>query len=130
MIKFSRFVSAAAISLGFLSTPPSPAAEFELVGREVVRMMQNGHYARLPFNENLSARFLERYLSTFDGEKTYFLKTEVADFKRQYERNLHNHISTKSVMPIVEEIFEIYKSRVTAQVAYAHELLEKNEFDF
>ncbi|MGY8658832.1 MAG: carboxy terminal-processing peptidase [Verrucomicrobiales bacterium] len=130
MIKFSRFVSAAAISLGFLSTTPSPAAEFELVGREVVRMMQNGHYARLPFNENLSARFLERYLSTFDGEKTYFLKTEVADFKRQYERNLHNHISTKSVMPIVEEIFEIYKSRVTAQVAYVHELLEKNEFDF
>ena len=130
MIKFPRFISAAAIALGFLSTAPGSSAEFELVGRELVRMMQNGHYARLPFNENLSARFLERYLTTLDGEKNYFLAAEVADFKRQHERNLHDHISTRTVMPIAKSIFEIYKSRVEARVAHARDLLEKNEFDF
>lgn len=130
MIKFPRFFTAAAIGLGVFSPTVGQGAEFELVGRELVRLMQNGHYARLPFNENLSTRFLERYLTTLDGEKTYFLASEVARFKREHERDLHDHISTKSVMPIAKEIFEVYRSRVSARVAHANALLEKNEFDF
>lgn len=130
MIKLSRFASTAALLLGIFLSAPAPAAEFELVGREMTRLLQNGHYARLAFNEDLSARFLERYLDTLDGEKTYFLASEVADFKRQHERSLHDHISTKTVMPIAEGIFEIYRSRVAGRVSYVRELIERDEFDF
>lgn len=109
---------------------PVRSAELELVGREMVRMLQNGHYARLPFNEAMSARFFERYLTTLDGGRIYFLQDEVADFRRRYERNLHDLISTKAVMPMAKEVFEAYRDRVVERVAFSRGLLEADEFSF
>ena len=79
MIKIHKLTSAIVIALGLFSAAPAPAANLELVGRELMRMLQDSHYARLPFNEELSARFLERYLATLDGDKIYFLESEVLE---------------------------------------------------
>ena len=34
----------------------------DIVALEMTRILQNEHYARMPFNEELSERFLERFL--------------------------------------------------------------------
>jgi carboxyl-terminal processing protease len=109
---------------------PAKAAELELVGREMVRMLQNSHYARLPFNEKLSARFLERYLAELDGERVYFLQKEVVSFRRRYERRLHNLIAVKKVMPVAKEIYDRYRERVLTRVQFSRKYLEAGKFDF
>lgn len=106
----------------------SKSAELELVGREMVRMLQDEHYARLPFNEKMSARFLERYLTALDGERVYFLQPEVASFRRRYQRRLHDLISTKSVMPAAKEIYDLYRRRVLARVQFSRKYLEAGTF--
>ncbi len=94
------------------------------------RLLQSVHYARLPFNEDLSERFLELYLDTLDGDKTYFLASEVEDFRRRYSRSLHDRLSTRTFMPIAEGLFEVYRTRVTGRVSYVRQLLELDHFDF
>ena len=130
MIKIPKFTSAIALALGLFSAGPAPAADLELVGRELARMLQDSHYARLPFNEELSARFLERYLTTLDGDKLYFFESEILEIKRRYERRLHDAISTRSVMPIARRIFKVYKNRVESRVLYSRYLLKTQEFPF
>lgn len=115
---------------GIFSAAPARGADFELVGRELVRMLQNSHYARLPFNEDLSRRFLERYFDSLDENKIYFLDHEVVDFKRRYERMLHDRISTKSIMPVAKRIHNVYRGRVTDRVTYVKYLLAAKEFSF
>lgn len=111
--------------LCLVTSPSSRAAELDLVGREMVRMLQNGHYARLPFNEDLSSRFLERYLNGLDENRLYFLKSEVTGFQRRYGRRLHDLISTRQAMPVAAEIFERYQRRVAKRVKYSQILLEQ-----
>lgn len=130
MISLSRFFHSVSLVLFFLTVLPSRAAEFDLVGREMIRILQNGHYARLPFNEELSARFFERYLETLDGDRVYFLASEVDEFKRRYERSLHDRLSTRTFMPIARGLYEVYRSRVSGRVSYVAELLERGQFDF
>lgn len=130
MIRTPRISPAIALALGMFAAAPAPAADLELVGRELIRMLQDGHYARLPFNEKLSARFLERYLATLDGDRLYFLEGEVLEIRRRYERTLHDAISTRTAMPVAKSIFEIYKDRVAARVVYAKYLLATQEFPF
>jgi carboxyl-terminal processing protease len=130
MLNFRILTTVVALAAGIFSAAPARGADFELVGRELARMLQNGHYARLAFNEDLSSRFLERYLDSLDGNKIYFLDREVADFKRRYERVLHDRISTKSIMPVAKSIHEVYRGRVTAQVTYVKYLLTTKEFPF
>ncbi len=130
MLNFRKFTTVVALAAGIFFAAPARGADFELVGRELARMLQNGHYARLAFNEDLSSRFLERYLDSLDGNKIYFLDREVADFKRRYERVLHDRISTKSIMPVAKSIHEVYRGRVTARVTYVKYLLTTKEFPF
>ena len=130
MFKLPKFLTTLAIAASFLPVFPVHGADFELVGRELTRMLQNGHYARMPFNEDLSARFLERYLNSLDPSKLYFVESEVAEFERQYGRSLHDRISTKTIMPVAKSIYEIYQGRVTARVGYVKYLLESGEFEF
>lgn len=104
------------------------SAELELVGREMVRMLQDKHYARLAFNEKLSARFLERYLTALDGERVYFLQPEVASCRRRYQRRLHDLISMKAVMPAAKEIYDLYRRRVLDRVQFSRKYLEVGTF--
>lgn len=108
----------------------APAADFELVGLEMTRLLQNGHYARLPFDERMSERFLTLYLDSLDREKIYFLEGDVAEFHRRYDRILHDLISAKQVMPVAKGIFEIYRNRVAERVAFVKEELSKGDFEF
>jgi carboxyl-terminal processing protease len=130
MLNFRKLTTVVALAAGIFSAAPARGADFELVGRELVRMLQNGHYARLAFNEDLSRRFLERYLDSLDEDKIYFLDREVAEYKRRYERVLHDRISTKSIMPVAKSIHDVYRGRVTARVTYVKYLLLTKEFSF
>ena len=130
MLIFRKLATAVIFAAGIFFPAPIHGADFELVGRELARMLQNGHYARLAFNEDLSRRFLERYLDSLDGNKIYFLEREVTEMKRRYERVLHDRISTKSIMPVANNIHEIYRGRVMARVAYVKDLLASKEFTF
>ena len=130
MTKFRKLTTALAIVTGFFSPVSLHGADFELVGRELARMLQNGHYARLAFNEDLSSRFLERYLDSLDGNKNYFLDQEVVEMKRRYERVLHDRISTKTIMPVAKSIHDIFRGRVIERVAYVRNLLATKEFSF
>lgn len=130
MFRFFRFIGSVFLCLSPWPLGVSLAAEFDLVGREMSRVLQNDHYARLPFNEELSARFFERYLRMLDEDKVYFLASEVEDLRSRYGRNLHDHLSTRTFMPIAREFFEVYRSRVFGRVSYVKALLELDSFDF
>lgn len=118
------------MAMSFLIPAKAVAADFELVGLEMTRLLQNGHYARLPFDERMSGRFLKLYLDTIDGERCYFLEAEVADFRKTYERVLHDLITAKEVMPVATGIFEIYRGRVAERVKFVEEQLEAGNFKF
>ena len=130
MIKFFRFAAAPLMAMSCLIPAKTAAADLELVGLEMTRLLQNGHYARLPFDERMSGRFLTLYLEAIDGERCYFLEAEVVDFRKTYERVLHDLITAKEVMPVATGIFEIYRGRVAERVKFVEEQLEAGDFKF
>jgi carboxyl-terminal processing protease len=52
-------------------------------------MLQNSHFARLPFNEELSKRFLDDYLKSLDFQRLYFTQQDVDRFSAEYGERLH-----------------------------------------
>jgi len=118
------------MAMSCLIPAKAPAADFELVGLEMTRLLQNGHYARLPFDEKMSERFLTLYLDTIDSERCYFLEAEIADFRKSYDRVLHDMITAKEAMPVATGIFEIYHGRVAERVKFVKEQLAADDFKF
>jgi len=118
------------LALGLSTAMPTRAADFDLVGREMSRMLQNGHYARLPFNAKLGARIFDDFLDSLDPERVFFTAKDVSGFSRSYRRSLHLALLEGRAMGIANEIYGVYQERVRDRMVLAQALLKENHFTF
>ena len=93
-------------------------------------MLQNSHFARLPFNAELSQRFLDDYLKDLDSQRLYFTREDVDGFNAKYGDQLHTLLLHGNSMPVATEIYRIFQKRVEERVALAEKLLKGADFDF
>jgi carboxyl-terminal processing protease len=105
-------------------------ADFNEVGRQMAIMLQNSHFARLPFNAELSQRFLDDYLKDLDFQRLYFTQEDVDGFNAKYGDKLHTLLLHGNSVPAANEIYQVFESRVEERVALAEKLLKDGEFDF
>lgn len=106
------------------------AADFNVVGSEMSRILQNGHYARMPFDDDLSQRIFDDYLSDLDPARMYFEADDVKKLRAKYGTELDDLLLSKQSMIAAVEIFETYRERVKERQGMVKGLLEKHEFRF
>jgi len=105
-------------------------ADFNKVGAQMSKMLQNSHFARLPYDAALSRRFLNDYLISLDNQRLYFTQADVRQFEEKYAERLHTMLLRGSGMEPATEIYNLFRKRVAERVAFTEELIKKNEFDF
>lgn len=103
--------------------------DFNEVGKQMVIMLRNSHYERFEFDEKLAARFFDTYIKTLDGNKLYFLTSDIEVLREKYGAKLHQLIQDKEGMIAAQEIYSVFKARANARIDYAQQLL-KNEDEF
>ncbi len=99
----------------------SPQPEQAIVCREVVRHLQRSHYRRLPFNDRLSSKVFDRYLSDIDPEKMYFFSSDIAEFEK-YRYALDDSIQNGGLEPAYI-IFNRYRKRIADRLDFVLKLL-------
>lgn len=119
-------VTVAALS----SSACAQKADFNEVGRQMAIMLQNSHFARLPFNAKLSQQFLEDYLRDLDYNRTYFTQQDVTRFKNAYGDKLHSMLLQNESMTAAKDIYETFQKRVETRVEDAKALLSSGDIDF
>jgi carboxyl-terminal processing protease len=120
----------AAAALASFSPLNAQQADFNEVGRQMSIMLQNSHFARLPFDEALGRRFLDDYLKDLDFQRLYFTQEDVDRFDEAYGSQMHSLILQGKSMEAATTIYEIFKQRVCARVEQTGKLLNGNDFDF
>ena len=127
-----RFREAAcAVAVAVISNSAvAQQADFNEVGRQMAIMLQNSHFARLPFNAELSQRFLDDYLKDLDFQRLYFTQEDVEGFNLKYGDNLHTLLLHGNSMPAATEIYGRFKKRVEERVELTESLLKSENFEF
>ena len=105
-------------------------ADFNEVGRQMAIMLQNSHFARLPFNAELSQRFLDDYLKDLDSQRLYFTQEDVDALKTKFGNELHTLLLHGNSIPAASEIYRLFEKRVEERVELTEKLLKGPEFDF
>lgn len=129
-ISWFRKAAGTALLAAISCSAMAQKADFNEVGRQMAIMLQNSHFARLPFNEELSKRFLTDYLGDLDSQKLYFTQEDVNWLNAKYGDKLHTLLLQGNCMPVATEIYLLFKKRVQARVAQTQELLDGPDFDF
>ncbi|MEK6230429.1 MAG: PDZ domain-containing protein, partial [Luteolibacter sp.] len=119
-----------AITLVAISNPAcAQRADFNEVGRQMAIMLQNSHFARLPYNAELSQKFFDDFLKDLDHQKLYFTQRDVDGFQKKYGGRLHTLLLQGNSMDAATEIYGVFRVRVSERVAQAQELLD-GDFEF
>jgi carboxyl-terminal processing protease len=97
------------------------------ISRRVTRIIEDLHYSRPRVDNSFSSAILDRYLDTLDGNRLYFLSSDISSFGR-YRYELDNRARDGELDPVFE-IFNLFRARTEERIAYALSLLEQ-EPDF
>lgn len=127
--RFKRFL-APVLLLWLIPSCSTLAADFNAVAREMSYILQNGHYARLPFDDDLSKRIFNDFIGDLDPSRLYFEKADIAEFREKYSESFDELLPEKKSMEAATEIYERFRERVGERAATVEDLLQNHEFSF
>jgi len=127
---FRRAALSAVALVTFTGHSRAEQASFDEVGRQVAIMLQNAHFARLPFNEETSRRFLADYLKQLDPSKVYFTQKDVDHFGELYGDSLFKLLVSSKTMDVATDVYGTFKTRVATRGEMAKKFLKEGDLDF
>jgi carboxyl-terminal processing protease len=99
------------------------------IAKITARLLENSAYSSQGNTEQVSAKFLDHYLEMLDGNRLYFLQSDIEEFA-PYRTNLEAMAVKNGDTRPAHRIFSRFLQRLEQRVAYNKELLETETFDF
>ncbi len=137
-MKLKSFLTSAALAavLGSLTLLPTylrgdtvPSEDDPAIAKVTARLLESQGYTGRHQPEEISNKFLTRYLETLDPNHLYFLQSDLAEFA-PYRTDLETVTLKSGDTHPAYLIFDRFQQRVQQRIAFAQELLKTNTFDF
>lgn len=93
----------------------------------VTQILRQHHYRKIDLDDSISSVILDNYIGALDGDKIYFLASDIENFE-QYRNTIDDDLKKGNLVPAFH-IYNIFKKRFYARNEYVNQLLQKN-FDF
>jgi carboxyl-terminal processing protease len=114
---------------GFKWQPLSPGVDDSRIARVAAMYLERGHYLQQRFDDDVSSKFLDKYLDALDPAHLLFLQSDVEIFN-QWRTNLDEMtLKTGDTSP-ADIIFNRFIMRLGEQVRYVTNLLTTEKFEF
>jgi carboxyl-terminal processing protease len=109
--------------------PLTPGPNDSNIAKVAATILEKGHYLRQPLNDEISSKFLDRYLDSLDNLHIYFIKADLDEFEK-YRTRLDDLTAKEGDTSPGRVIFSRFVERLQQQYDYVTNLLETEKFDF
>jgi carboxyl-terminal processing protease len=106
-----------------------PGPSDGLIAFTVADMLEKFHYLHLKFDTNVSSRFLDLYINTFDPQHIHFLQSDLDEFEK-YRYTLGDLTLTQRDTTPAYVIFTRFMERLAQRTEFSKELLQTENFTF
>jgi carboxyl-terminal processing protease len=124
LILVLALASSSQVPAGTTPLPPgaiAPSEKQRMVARRVGSILEEYHYRKTPIDDKFSSQVYERYLDFLDGQRSYFLASDLADFET-FRYRFDDMIRTGEIDPAYV-IFARFQQRNRERIQYALSLL-------
>lgn len=106
---------------------PTPADE--RIAYVTARLLESSHYTRRTFDDEISSKFLDRYLMALDPQRLHFTQADLDEFE-PYRYRLDDCIRRWGDLTPAYKIFNRFYERLEQRAAYVEKLLQGEPFVF
>ncbi|WP_101757088.1 carboxy terminal-processing peptidase [Oceanicoccus sp. KOV_DT_Chl] len=113
------------------STPLTYSAEQSKTAKDIISKLRQRHYIRQSLNDSLSSRIFDTYLEKLDGNRSFFLKSDLKEFE-QYRLQLDDTLSKGDLEPgyiIFNRYQQRLVDRLSSIVEQLPEMVASMDFD-
>jgi len=105
------------------------APNYGTIAQYVANLVQNNHYSRTDFEDDVSEKLLKNFINFLDTSKLYFNQEDIDNFERKYKTSLDDYIFEGSIKPATD-IYNLFVKRVQERVKKIEKTLNTVEFKF
>jgi carboxyl-terminal processing protease len=105
----------------------TPLDQETQAARLSARVLSRYQYEHIPLDDSLSAKIFDNYLKALDGEKAFFLQSDIDHFA--YARTMLDDAILDKDLSVPFAMYNLYQQRIAERFGYARSLLKKG-FDF
>src|SRR3989442_8114124 len=98
------------------------------IAKITTKILERSHYLKQPLNDEISSKFLDRYLDALDGLHIYFQQTDLKEFEL-YRTRLDDLTKDGDTDPS-RVIFTRFLERLQQQFDYVNQLSKTEKFEF
>jgi len=102
-----------------------PTDDDRRIALAVAQLMRSQHMSKRPLDDEISKRFLDRFLKMLDPMKIYFVQSDVDRFK-EHQNELDDSIRRGDVS-FAYEVFNQYLKRVDERAKWVDEILKQKQ---
>ncbi len=114
---------------GFSKRLPEAGAEEANITRLTTRLLESSQFSHQRLDDELAAKFLDRYFDTLDGAHLLFLQSDMDEFAALRPQLAELTRREGDTTP-AHAIFARYLERLDQRVSYVTNLLQTEKFDF
>ncbi|MEQ8475026.1 carboxy terminal-processing peptidase [Fulvivirga sp.] len=110
------------------STDLVPKPHFASEAQLAAQILSTYHFRKISFNDSLSSVILDDYIETLDNNKSYFLQSDIEEFKK-YRYVLDDYTKEGQIEPAYD-IYKVFKQRFDERMDYIYSTLLNYNYDF
>ncbi len=106
-------VAASALSCTSVS---QAAPDYDKIGKQFSILLQNGHFLRTPFSQELYKKFFNHYLDTLDPSRLYLTQEDVNKLRDRYLSSFGDYLLAEETSTLAEEIHGYFNERALDRI--------------
>lgn len=101
--------------------------DYNQIGKQFSLVLQNAHYSRARFSQEMYERFLDCYLQSVDPMRLYFTQKDVDALRDKYAKSFGDYLLAGDTQTLAQELYLEYSSHALHYIGKAEELLKQYE---
>ncbi len=121
--RLGALAAAATAALVSFSSTGQAAPDYDQIGKQFSLVLQNAHFSRLRFSQDLYEKFLECYLQSIDPQHLYFTQADVNALQSKYASSFGDYLLAGETRALAVELHTEYSRRALRHIAEAEKML-------
>lgn len=123
--KIRNWGVAALAALAVYAQPAQAEPDYDLIGKQFSLVLQNAHFSRERFTQEMYTQFLENYVQTLDPQHLFLTEEEVNELRAKYASSFGDYLLANQSVRLAEELYSYFSVRALPRIGYAEKLLKQ-----
>lgn len=117
--------AAAAVALVSCTSVSHAEPDYDIIGRQFSLVLQNAHFSRARFSQELYQQFLDCYVQSLDMQHLFLTQEDVAYLNERYASSFGDYLLANQTTRLAEELYAYFSERALPRIAQAEKMLQE-----